>query len=65
MKLMIEIPDDATVADVVKVIFPNADVRKVTNADFEYIQIEQNDKWIADVNKDVWNAAFSGPRMRL
>ena len=58
------IPDDATVADVTKAIFPNADVRTVTNADFEYIQIEQNDKWIADVNKDVWNEAFNGPWKR-
>jgi len=41
--------------------FSNATIRRCKNKDFTYIEVEQNDKWIADFNIDWWNAEYKEP----
>lgn len=42
--------------------FSNATIRRCKNEDFTYIEVEQNDKWIADFNIDWWNAEYQEPK---
>ena len=41
--------------------FPNATARICKNKGFTYIEVEQNDKWIADFDIEWWNAEFKEP----
>lgn len=36
--------------------FPNATTRVCKNKGFTYIEVEQDDKWIADFDMEWWNA---------
>lgn len=42
-------------------VFPNATTRIVENEGFTYIEVEQNDKWIADFDMEWWNAEYKEP----
>jgi len=44
--------------------FPNATIRKCKNKDFIYIEVEQNDKWIADFDMEWWNAEYKEPTIK-
>lgn len=41
--------------------FSNATIRRCKNKDFIYIEVEQNDKWIADFDIEWWNAEYQEP----
>ena len=41
--------------------FSNATIRRCKNKDFTYIEVEQNDKWIADFDMEWWNAEYKEP----
>lgn len=41
--------------------FSNATIRRCKNKDFTYIEVERNDKWIADFNKEWWEAECKEP----
>ena len=43
--------------------FSNATIRRCKNKDFTYIEVEQNDKWIADFDMEWWNAEYKEPNM--
>ena len=58
VKIGTVIPDDATNGEVIMAMFPNAIIRIVDNEGFPYIEMEQNDSWIADSNIDFWNAPY-------
>lgn len=38
--------------------FPNATTRICKNKGFIYIEVEQNDKWIADFDREWWNEEY-------
>lgn len=54
----VEITGNLTNGDVIKAMFPNAITRIFKNTDFTYIEVEQNDKWIADFDIEWWNAPY-------
>lgn len=49
-----------TNGDAIKAMFSNAITRIFKNTDFTYIEVEQNDKWIADFDIEWWNAPYEG-----
>ena len=38
--------------------FPNATARIIEDKDFRYIEVEQNDEWIADFNIEWWHSEY-------
>lgn len=42
--------------------FPNATARIIENKDFRYIEVEQNDEWIADFNIEWWHSEYKEPK---
>ena len=42
--------------------FPNVTTRILETKGFRYIEVEQNDKWIADFDIDWWNAECDEPK---
>ena len=47
-----------TNGEMIETLFPNAIIRICKNTDFTYIEVEQNDKWIADFDIEWWNALY-------
>ena len=39
--------------------FSNATIRKCKNKDYTYIEVEQDDKWIADFNIEWWHSEYN------
>ena len=41
--------------------FPNATTRICKNKGFTYIEVEQDDKWIADFDIEWWHSKYEEP----
>ena len=50
--------EERTNGDVIKAVFPNAVTRIFKNTNLTYIEVEQNDEWIADFDIEWWNAPY-------
>lgn len=44
-----------TNGDFITRLFPSATLRKCTNKDITYIEVEQNNKWLGDFSLEWWN----------
>lgn len=58
IKMLEQKYDGMTNGEVIETLFPNAITRICKIPNFTYVEVEQNDKWMADFDIEWWNARY-------